>query len=62
MPEVAVPDDDLARLLQNAGDAVLVGGQALAFWISYYKAPMQDAPGPARPPGVRPVRPDDERE
>lgn len=41
-----MPDEDIARLLRHAGEAVLVGGQALAFWISYYRAPMRDAPGP----------------
>lgn len=45
MPDAAVPADDLERLLQHAGEAILVGGQALAFWIAYYRLPMKDAPG-----------------
>ncbi len=44
MSEVAIPADDLDRLLQNAGQTVLVGGQALAFWIAFYSVSIDDAP------------------
>lgn len=43
MTEVAVPPAELDRLLQHAGKAVLVGGQALAFWIAYYGVHIDDA-------------------
>jgi hypothetical protein len=42
--DAPIPSTELDRLLQTAGDAVLVGGQALAFWISYYGVPIDDAP------------------
>lgn len=45
MTEAPIPPAELDRLLQNAGDAVLVGGQALAFWIAYYGVPIGDSPG-----------------
>ena len=44
MPEVVIPADELDRLLQNAGQTILVGGQALAFWIAFYSVPIDDAP------------------
>ena len=44
MTEVAIPPAELDCLLQNAGTAVLVGGQALAFWIAYYGVHIKDAP------------------
>jgi len=43
LTEVAVPPAELDRLLQHAGKAVLVGGQALAFWIAYYGVHIDDA-------------------
>lgn len=45
MSEVPIPANELERLLQNAGRAVLVGGQALAFWIAFYAVRMDDVPG-----------------
>lgn len=44
MTEVAIPPAELDLLLQNAGKAVLVGGQALAFWIAYYAVHIEDSP------------------
>jgi hypothetical protein len=44
MDQVAIPKEELDQLLASAGPAILVGGQALAFWIAYYKIPMDDAP------------------
>jgi len=44
MEQVAIPKADLDLLLASAGPAVLVGGQALAFWIAFYSVPMDDAP------------------
>lgn len=44
MEPVAVPPDQMDKLLQSAGDAVLVGGQALALWLSYYRIPVDDMP------------------
>lgn len=41
---VPVPEEDLARLLASAGKAVLVGGQALAFWMNRYGVDASDAP------------------
>ncbi len=32
----AIPAQDLDKLLLESGNAVLVGGQALAFWVTYY--------------------------
>lgn len=40
----AVPEDELERLLASAGTAVLVGGQALAFWMNHYGVEHADAP------------------
>jgi hypothetical protein len=38
--EVPVPTDLLERILKLAGtEMILVGGQALAFWASYYRTP-----------------------
>jgi hypothetical protein len=45
LSEVPIPADELERLLQNAGRAVLVGGQALAFWIAFYAVQIEDVPG-----------------
>jgi hypothetical protein len=45
LSEVPIPADELERLLQNAGRAVLVGGQALAFWIAFYAVQIDDVPG-----------------
>ena len=44
MAQVAVPPAELDKLLANAGPAILVGGQALAFWIAFYAVPIDDAP------------------
>jgi len=44
LAEVAIPAAEFDRLLRNAGKAVLVGGQALAFWIAYYSVQIEDAP------------------
>ena len=44
MSQVVIPDEDIARLLQSAGKAVLIGGQALAFWMFHYGASPDDAP------------------
>jgi hypothetical protein len=41
---VPVPPDDLERLLASAGKAVLIGGQALAFWMNHYGVDATDAP------------------
>ena len=41
---VPVPEEDLERLLASAGKAVLVGGQALAFWMNHYGIDASDAP------------------
>lgn len=41
---VPVPEEDLERLLASAGKAVLVGGQALAFWMNHYGVDASDAP------------------
>lgn len=41
---VPVPEEDLERLLASAGKAVLVGGQALAFWMSHYGIDAAGAP------------------
>lgn len=39
-----ISDHDLLKLLRVARDAVLIGGQALAFWMAYFKLPIP--PGP----------------
>jgi len=41
---VPVPEADLVRLLASAGKAVLIGGQALAFWMNHYGVDASDAP------------------
>ena len=41
---VPVPKEDLERLLASAGNAVLIGGQALAFWMDHYGIDASDAP------------------
>ncbi len=41
---VPVPEADFERLLASAGKAVLVGGQALAFWMKHYGVNASDAP------------------
>ncbi len=42
--EIAFAADQLRRLLSGVGrNAVLVGGQALAFWADYYRIPLDDA-------------------
>ena len=42
--QVPVPKEDLDRLLESAGAAVLVGGQALAFWMNHYGVDASDSP------------------
>ena len=37
---------DLLKLLRVSGDAVLVGGQALAFWVFYFNLDLPDGPRP----------------
>lgn len=44
MELVPVPAEDLARLLSSADKAVLIGGQALAFWMSHYGVDASDSP------------------
>lgn len=44
MEQVAIPPAELDQLLRNASPAILVGGQALAFWIALYAVPIDDAP------------------
>jgi hypothetical protein len=39
-----IDDDDLLKLLRVSGDAILIGGQALAFWIAYFS--IEIPPGP----------------
>lgn len=39
-----VTDLELRKLLEVAGDAVLVGGQALAFWLAYFKLKLPAGP------------------
>jgi hypothetical protein len=41
---VPVPEEDLERLLASAGKAVLIGGQALAFWMNHYGVDASGAP------------------
>lgn len=41
---VPVPDEELDRLLASAGNAVLVGGQALAYWMGRYGIDAAEAP------------------
>lgn len=42
--EIAFTADQLRKLLSGVGrNAVLVGGQALAFWADYYRIPLDDA-------------------
>jgi hypothetical protein len=41
---VPVPREDFDRLLESAGAAVLVGGQALAFWMAHYGVNASDSP------------------
>ena len=46
--ETFMPPDMLRRVLESApADVVLIGGQALAFWIGYYDIPEPDDIGPA---------------
>lgn len=49
--EIAFTAGQRRKLLSGVGrDAVLVGGQALAFWIDYYRIEMDDAlPAGAEP-------------
>jgi hypothetical protein len=42
--QVVIPQNEFARLLHSAGKAILVGGQALAFWIARYDVAWDDAP------------------
>jgi hypothetical protein len=44
LEQVAIPPAELDQLLRNASPAILVGGQALAFWIALYAVPIDDAP------------------
>jgi hypothetical protein len=44
LDQIAIPPAELDRLLAHAGPAILVGGQALAFWIALYSVPIDDAP------------------
>jgi hypothetical protein len=43
-PDGVLAEEELLKLLRVAGDAVLVGGQALAFWVAYLD--VQIPPGP----------------
>lgn len=42
--EEPISDEDLLKLLRVSEDAILVGGQALAFWVAYFG--VEIAPGP----------------
>jgi hypothetical protein len=39
-----ISEADLFKLLRVSDDAVLIGGQALAFWVAYFRLPIP--PGP----------------
>lgn len=44
-PEIVpVPEEDLDRLLASAGNAILVGGQALAYWMNRYGIDASGSP------------------
>jgi hypothetical protein len=42
--EGRIPEEHLDRLLKEAGEAILVGGQAVAFWAAFYQVPINDWP------------------
>ena len=46
--ETHMPADMVRRVLEAApASVILVGGQALAYWIDYYRIPLADGEAPA---------------
>lgn len=39
-----ISEADLFKLLRVSKDAVLIGGQALAFWVAYFRLPIPSGP------------------